>query len=98
MNFGASDALSSGLSEQARELVAGLEAAPGINMNTDWKLVTLSAGQTDLCHLSCKAEATDQDFVQNIKQALDILFALPNIIIQVVSPIGKQLQSGIILQ
>ena len=51
-----------------------------------------------LCLLSCKAEATDQDFVQNIKQALDILFALPNIIIQVVSPIGKQLQSGIILQ
>ena len=64
------------------ELVSGLEAAPGINMNTDWKLVTLSAGQTDLCHLSCKAEeATDQHFVQNIKQALDILFALPNIII-----------------
>ena len=70
--------------------MAGLEAAPGINMNTNLKLVTLSAGQTDLCYLSCEAEATDQDF------ALDILFALPNIIVQVVSPFGKQLQSGII--
>ena len=58
-------------------------------MNRDWKLVTLSSGHRDLCQLSCKAENTQQDFVQNVKKALDILFTLPNIIIQVISPMGK---------
>ena len=85
--------MSSELAEQAREMVAVLESDTRIDMNTDWKLITLSSGQTDLCHLSCKSGATDQDFVQNIKQALDILFTLPNIIIQVVSPLGKLKQS-----
>ena len=81
--------MSSELAEQAREMVAVLESDTRIDMNTDWKLITLSSGQTDLCDLSCKSGATDQDFVQNIKQALDILFTLPNIIIQVVSPLGR---------
>ena len=89
-NFGSSGSVSSELAEQAREMVAVLESDTRIDMNTDWKLITLSSGQTDLCHLSCKSGATDQDFVQNIKQALDILFTLPNIIIQVVSPLGRQ--------
>ena len=66
-----------------------LEGDTRINMNRDWKLVTLSSGHRDLCQLSCKAENTQQDFVQNVKKALDILFTIPNIIIQVISPMGK---------
>ena len=66
-----------------------LEGDTRINMNRDWKLVTLSSGHRDLCHLSCKSGNTQQSFVENVKEALDILFTLPNIIIQVISPMGK---------
>ena len=91
-NFGSSDATSKDLIGQARELVSALESDTRINMNRDWKLVTLSSGHRDLCHLSCKSGNTQQDFVENVKEALDILFTLPNIIIQVISPMGKYME------
>lgn len=88
-NFGSSDAASSDLAEQARELIRVLETDTRVDMNRDWKLVTVSSGVRDLCHLSCKSGHTQQNFVDNMKQALDILFTLPNIIIQVISPMGN---------
>ena len=37
-NFAKSDALSSDLVQQARELVSALETDPRINMNLNWKV------------------------------------------------------------
>ena len=63
-----------------------MEADPAIDMNNNWKLVMISAGNTDLCHLSCSRPAHHQQFQENVRRALDVLIELPNILIAVVSP------------
>ena len=63
-------------------------------MNSDWKLVTLAAGHSDLCRLSCRPGHRAEQFLRNVEAALDILVTLPNVLISVVSPMDPSLVAG----
>ena len=63
-----------------------METDPTIDMNKNWKLVMISSGNTDLCHLSCSRPAHLAQFRENVRRALDLLIEIPNILIAVVSP------------
>ena len=63
-----------------------METDPAIDMNKYWKLVMISSGNTDLCHLSCSRPSHLAQFRENVRRALDILIEIPNILIAVVSP------------
>ena len=93
-NVAGRDALSGDLADQARLLVSKLEQDPGVSMNTHWKLVTLAAGHSDLCRLSCRPGHAAHQFLRNVEAALDILVALPNVLISLVSPMDPSLSAG----
>jgi len=59
---------------QARLLVSRMKARVDVNMNSDWKMITLLIGGNDLCH-SCKDtdRYSPENYVSHIRTALDIL-------------------------
>ncbi|KAI5125075.1 Phospholipase B1, Membrane-Associated [Manis pentadactyla] len=71
---------------QARDLVERMKKSPEINLETDWKLITLFIGSNDLCHYCENLEALPaEEYVQHIQRALDILYEeLPRAFINVV--------------
>ncbi|XP_057598711.1 phospholipase B1, membrane-associated isoform X2 [Hippopotamus amphibius kiboko] len=71
---------------QARDLVERMKNSPEINLQKDWKLITLFIGSNDLCHY-CEdpAALSAGEYVQHIQQALDILYQeLPRAFVNVV--------------
>ncbi|GAB1289514.1 Phospholipase B1, membrane-associated [Apodemus speciosus] len=75
-NQAVAGAKSDGLVAQANKLVSLMKADTTINFQEDWKIITVFIGGNDLC-ASCKDDArfSPQNFVDNIKNALDILHA-----------------------
>ncbi|KAB0361845.1 hypothetical protein FD754_006001, partial [Muntiacus muntjak] len=71
---------------QARDLVERMKTRPEINLQKDWKLITLFIGSNDLCHYCDNQEARSaEEYVKYIRQALDILYEqLPRTFINVV--------------
>lgn len=70
---------------QARDLVERMKNSPEINLEKDWKLITLFIGSSDLCHYCENPEAYSAgEYVQHIQQALDILYELPRAFVNVV--------------
>ncbi|KAK2494982.1 hypothetical protein MC885_003702 [Smutsia gigantea] len=77
---------------QAWDLVERMKRSPDllnpqeINLEKDWKLITLFIGSNDLCHYCENPEALPaEEYVQHIQQALDILYEeLPRAFINVV--------------
>ncbi|XP_012507870.1 PREDICTED: phospholipase B1, membrane-associated [Propithecus coquereli] len=71
---------------QAWDLVERMKTSPEINLEEDWKLVTLFIGINDLCHYCENLEAQSaQEYAQHIQQALDILYEeLPRTFVNVV--------------
>ncbi|XP_039743429.1 phospholipase B1, membrane-associated isoform X2 [Pteropus medius] len=71
---------------QARDLVDRMKSSPEINLEKDWKLITLFIGRNDLCHYCENPEAhLAGEYVQHIQQALDILYKeLPRAFINMV--------------
>ncbi|XP_014636844.1 PREDICTED: phospholipase B1, membrane-associated [Ceratotherium simum simum] len=70
---------------QARDLVERMKNSPEINLEQDWKLITLFIGSNDLCHYCENPEAySEEEYVQHIQQALDILYELPRAFVNVV--------------
>ncbi|XP_040848681.1 phospholipase B1, membrane-associated [Ochotona curzoniae] len=71
---------------QARDLVERMRNNPEINLEKDWKLVTLLVGGNDLCHFCENPGAgSEAEYIQYIQQALDILYAeLPRTFVNVV--------------
>jgi len=59
---------------QARLLVNRMKARPDVDLNSDWKMITLLIGGNDLCHF-CKntARYSPENYVSHIRTALDIL-------------------------
>ena len=95
LNLASREATSRDLEEQARDLVRRLETLSGsISMNNHWKLVTIAAGHSDLCRLSCRPGHTPEQFLSNVEAALDILISLPHILISLVSPMDPSLVAG----
>ncbi|XP_029397045.1 phospholipase B1, membrane-associated isoform X3 [Mus pahari] len=71
---------------QARALVKRMKSTPTINLQKDWKLITLLIGNNDLC-LYCENPENNPttDYVKHIQQAVDILYEeLPRVFINVV--------------
>ncbi|XP_038606788.1 phospholipase B1, membrane-associated [Tachyglossus aculeatus] len=70
---------------QARALVERMKRSPEVNLERDWKLITLFVGGNDLC-VYCKDEDTHsvEKYVQHLEQALDILSELPRVFVSVV--------------
>ena len=93
-NLASREALSGDLVDQAELLVSRMEQAPEVNMNFHWKLVTVAAGHSDLCRLSCRPGHHVSQFVRNVAAALDTLVRLPNVLISVVSPMDPSLVAG----
>ncbi|XP_052042292.1 phospholipase B1, membrane-associated-like [Apodemus sylvaticus] len=75
-NQAVAGAKSDGLVAQANKLVSLMKADKTINFQEDWKIITVFIGGNDLC-ASCQdtARFSPQNFVDNIKNALDILHA-----------------------
>ncbi|KAB1267226.1 Phospholipase B1; membrane-associated [Camelus dromedarius] len=71
---------------QARDLVERMKNSPKINLEKDWKLITLFIGSNDLCHYCENPEAySPREYLQHIQQALDIFYKeLPRAFINVV--------------
>uniref|UniRef100_A0A8C3X2L1 Phospholipase B1, membrane-associated n=1 Tax=Catagonus wagneri TaxID=51154 RepID=A0A8C3X2L1_9CETA len=71
---------------QARDLVERMKNSPEINLQKDWKLITLFIGSNDLCHYCEDPESHPAEkYVWHIQQALDILYReLPRAFVNVV--------------
>ncbi|XP_072627439.1 phospholipase B1, membrane-associated isoform X1 [Canis lupus baileyi] len=71
---------------QARDLVERMKNHPEIDLESDWKLITLFIGSNDMCHYCENPETRSaEEYVWHIKQALDILYEeLPRAFINVV--------------
>ncbi|XP_008564631.1 PREDICTED: phospholipase B1, membrane-associated [Galeopterus variegatus] len=71
---------------QAQNLVTLMKNSPKINLQKDWKLVTLFIGGNDLCHY-CENRVTypAREYIKHIEKALDILYEkLPRVFVNVV--------------
>ncbi|XP_027479150.1 phospholipase B1, membrane-associated isoform X1 [Zalophus californianus] len=71
---------------QARDLVERMKNHPEIDLESDWKLITLFIGSNDVCHYCENPEAPSAgEYIQHIQQALDIFYKeLPRVFINVV--------------
>ncbi len=73
-NLAISGARAESLLFQAMSMVAKMEADPRVNIQEDWKLVTLLIGGNDLCQYCTEGEAGDPDeYVGGIRSVLDYL-------------------------
>ncbi|XP_012862289.2 phospholipase B1, membrane-associated-like [Echinops telfairi] len=86
LNAAAEGARARDMPAQARDLVELMKKIPEINLEKDWKLITLLIGSNDLCHYCENPEAhTAQEYVRHIQQTLDIFYEeLPRAFINVV--------------
>uniref|UniRef100_G3SS35 Phospholipase B1, membrane-associated n=1 Tax=Loxodonta africana TaxID=9785 RepID=G3SS35_LOXAF len=71
---------------QAWDLVERMKRSPEMNLEKDWKLITLFIGVNDLCHYCENPEAhSAEEYVRHLQQTLDILYEeLPRAFINVV--------------
>ncbi|KAM9053640.1 phospholipase B1, membrane-associated [Megaptera novaeangliae] len=71
---------------QARDLMERMKNSPEINLQKDWKLITLFIGSNDLCHYCENPEAhSAREYIRHIQQALGILYEeLPRAFVNVV--------------
>ncbi|CAH1792882.1 unnamed protein product [Owenia fusiformis] len=72
---------------QARNLVQRLASRSDVDFQNDWKLITLFIGGNDLCAVCNDRDAkSPENYRNNIKEALDILYAdVPRAFVNVVS-------------
>ncbi|XP_053057042.1 phospholipase B1, membrane-associated isoform X3 [Acinonyx jubatus] len=71
---------------QARDLVERMKNNPEIDLENDWKLITLFIGSNDMCHYCENQEAHSAgEYIRHIQQALNIFYEeLPRAFINVV--------------
>uniref|UniRef100_A0A452FKE2 Phospholipase B1, membrane-associated n=1 Tax=Capra hircus TaxID=9925 RepID=A0A452FKE2_CAPHI len=85
LNVAAEGARARDMPAQARDLVERMKTSPEINLQKDWKLITLFIGSNDLCHYCDNEARSAEEYVKYIRQALDILYEqLPRAFINVV--------------
>ncbi|XP_072490174.1 phospholipase B1, membrane-associated isoform X2 [Notamacropus eugenii] len=86
LNVAVAGAVAQDMPSQARELVNRMKNSLEINLEQDWKLITLFVGSNDLCHYCENPESHSvKNYMQSIQQALDIFYKeLPRTFINVV--------------
>ncbi|KAM5291657.1 phospholipase B1, membrane-associated [Ctenodactylus gundi] len=83
-NVAAEGARARDMPAQARDLVERMKSTE-INLETDWKLITIFIGSNDLCHYCENPEDFSAEYIHHIQQALDIFYEeLPRAFINVV--------------
>jgi phospholipase B1 len=97
-NVAVSNADSDDLLAQAVRLVQRMRKDPKVNIDKDWKMVTLFSGHNDVCSHSCKSPQQFSDtkdvspaaFTRNVQMALDYLQRkLPRTFVNLVPTAGK---------
>ncbi|XP_064403837.1 phospholipase B1, membrane-associated-like [Halichondria panicea] len=85
-NRAVSGAVSDQIPGEVRELVKMIKADQSINVEEDWKLITLWIGGNDLCnYCKEKVKKSAENYVKKIKEGLDIIRAeLPRTYVNVV--------------
>ncbi|GAB1289515.1 Phospholipase B1, membrane-associated [Apodemus speciosus] len=86
LNVAEEGARAQDLPAQANALVKKMKSTPTINLQKDWKLITVLIGNNDLC-LYCEnpENYSTKDYVKSIQNALDILYKeLPRVFVNVV--------------
>ncbi|XP_060070927.1 phospholipase B1, membrane-associated-like [Ylistrum balloti] len=75
LNVADPGAKSDEIQAEAEDLLERMRNDPDVDMENDWKLITLFIGGNDLCSY-CKDETkyAPEKYVDNIKQTLDILY------------------------
>nr|XP_060610103.1 phospholipase B1, membrane-associated [Anolis sagrei ordinatus] len=74
LNQAVAGARSEGVPSQARRLIELMKNDSNINFNNDWKIITIFIGGNDLCdHCKDLVKHSPQNYINNIKTALDIL-------------------------
>ncbi|XP_054977335.1 phospholipase B1, membrane-associated-like [Sorex araneus] len=86
LNVARADARARDLPTQARDLLKKLETAPEINIETDWKLITIFIGINDLCDFCIhQGKNMTEGLVEHITETIDIFFhKLPRVFINLV--------------
>ncbi|XP_055478031.1 phospholipase B1, membrane-associated [Psammomys obesus] len=86
LNMAEEGARAQDMPAQAQALVERMRSTPTINLEEDWKLVTLFIGSNDLCHYCENPENhSTEEYVKHVQRALDILYEeLPRVFINVV--------------
>jgi len=86
LNGAVSGAINKDLLSQAQYLVGQLKANSAININTDWKVLTLWIGSNNLCDV-CKDNANNNvdNYEQKVTEALEYLYAnVPRLFVNLV--------------
>ncbi|XP_042552573.1 phospholipase B1, membrane-associated [Dipodomys spectabilis] len=86
LNVAVEGARARDMPDQGRDLVERMKQSPEIDLEKDWKLVTLFIGGSDLCHFCENPEDhSAEKYFLHIQQALDILYKeLPRAFVNVV--------------
>ncbi|XP_074065902.1 phospholipase B1, membrane-associated isoform X2 [Macrotis lagotis] len=86
LNVAAGGAMAQDMPKQARELVDRMKKSSEINLEQDWKLITIFVGSNDLCLYCENPEAHSvKNYLQSLQQTLDIFYKeLPRSFINVV--------------
>ncbi len=97
-NFADTGADSDDVIVQARRLVSRMKRDPHVDLERDWKLVTVLVGHNDICSHSCQRtdlfesikDATPKAYARNVAKALDLLHqALPRTMVNVLAIAGR---------
>ncbi|OWF46594.1 Phospholipase B1, membrane-associated [Mizuhopecten yessoensis] len=102
LNLAVPGAKSDEMKEQAEALVERMKVEPGVDIENDWKIITLFVGGNDLCsYCEDKTKYAPEQYVDNIKQALDVLYqhvpkALVNVVPVLNIAIVKELNQNLV--
>ncbi|KAM4867303.1 phospholipase B1, membrane-associated [Thomomys bottae] len=86
LNVAVEGARAQDMPDQARDLIERMKNSPEIDLEKDWKLITLFIGGSDLCHFCENPEDhSAEKYFLHIQEALDILYKeLPRAFVNVV--------------
>lgn len=91
-NVAVAGSVSGDLTAQARELVERMRNDPRVDIENDWKLVTILSGNNDLCDYCKDSRYTAEAYKSNVIAALDILHAeLPRTLVNLVEPLNMEI-------
>eukprot|EP01083_Nonionella_stella_P277779 944514_1 len=75
------------LKDQADELIQRMKAIPEVNMQTDWKLITIFIGANNLCDYCNRYSGGDPltEFEQGYEAALKVLETMPRTVVNILT-------------
>lgn len=92
-NVAVSGSTSSDLVNQAQEIILRMKNDPSVDIDNDWKIVTILSGNNDLCDYCKQRDNINQAaYYEHMTSALDILHAqLPRTLVNLVEPLNMEI-------